>query len=265
MLPIDKAEMNRFWPSLVWLRYKILRVLHFHAYKRSDGLIFLNQYAFEALPNKISSKVKSHKIIPHGLGWNFKKNRKKHYQLGAKINVLYVSRINLYKHQWNVAEAVLQLNYEGFNICLKLVGGMKGPGRKKLDKVINKYGPQYSNRIEMYDVVPHGKLPSLYKSSDIFVFASTCENHPNILIEAMGSGLPIACSCKSSMKSILKDGGVYFDPEDVASLKSALMKLIKEDCLRKRNGEKAFKLSSRYSWEKCANETLKYISEVYKQ
>ena len=54
----------------------------------------------------------------------------------------------------------------------------------------------------------------LLADANLFVFASSCENMPNTLVEAMAIGLPIACSDRGPMPEVLRDGGVYFDPED---------------------------------------------------
>ena len=44
-----------------------------------------------------------------------------------------------------------------------------------------------------------------FTSCFTFIFASTCENMPNILIEGMSSGLPILCSNYLPMPEFLKD------------------------------------------------------------
>ena len=85
---------------------------------------------------------------------------------------------------------------------------------------------------------------------------------PNTLIESMCIGLPIACSDKGPMPKILKDGGVYFDPEDERSIKKSIEKIINSDKLRIKISSKAKKLSAQYSWKRCSNETMEYISEL---
>ena len=65
------------------------------------------------------------------------------------------------------------------------------------------------------------------KNSDLFVFASSCENMPNTLLEAMSTGLPIACSFRGPMIEVLKDGGLYFNPEEPSSIEFAISELIK--------------------------------------
>ena len=70
--------------------------------------------------------------------------------------------------------------------------------------------------------VPHEQLNAHYAAANLCVFASSCENMPNILLEGMASGLPIACSNRGPMSEILGDAGLYFDPEVVDSIAEAI-------------------------------------------
>jgi len=108
-------------------------------------------------------------------------------------------------------------------------------------------------------------LVGFYHEADIFVFASSCENLPNILLEAMSSGLPIACSNIEPMPSVLKDGGIYFDPFSSKSIYHSLKELIGDPLLRETIANTAFKESKKYNWQNCSNETLKVLSDVAKK
>ena len=108
------------------------------------------------------------------------------------------------------------------------------------------------------------KLPNILKNSDIFIFASSCENMPNTLIEAMASGLPIACSNRGPMPEILKDAGVYFDPENPTKIVNSLKKLITNENYRKKISKIAMLLSTNYSWQKCSKETFAFLSKTFK-
>jgi len=112
--------------------------------------------------------------------------------------------------------------------------------------------------------VPQDELASYLSDADIFVFASSCENMPNTLVEAMAAGLPIACSSRGPMPEILDDGGVYFDPENPNSISSALQILIDNAELRKNVASRAKVLSAKYSWERCARETWSFLVDTYK-
>ena len=115
----------------------------------------------------------------------------------------------------------------------------------------------------LYDHVDLDDLPNLLAQADIFVFASSCENMPNTLIEGMASGLPIACSDRGPMPEVLKDAGVYFDPENVQSIVDALLKLCGNSKLRGDYANLAHQRSLGFSWAKCSSETLGFIRHVY--
>jgi glycosyltransferase involved in cell wall biosynthesis len=106
------------------------------------------------------------------------------------------------------------------------------------------------------------ELPGYYHQSSAFVFASSCENMPNILLEAMAAGLPIACSKRGPMPEVLGEAGVYFDPDQPREIAAALSRLFSDPSLRERCAGAAYERSLCYSWERCARETLAFLSAI---
>ena len=259
LLPLEKDEMNRFYPSLIWLRLLLLRYLHLKSYRKSDGVIFLNKYCLEKTKTLIT-EINNARVIPHGVNNQFRYQRKD-YKVKDGFNLLYVSSLNLYKQQWLIAKAVLELNREGVPVSLVLIGESYSSAGLKLKNIIDKY-PAYVDSISWLGKIPYENLDSYYKEADAFIYGSTCETFGMTLLEAMASSLPIACSNKSSMKNLLKDAGIYFDPENVESIKDAIMKLYNSEKLRKEYGTKAYSLASEYDWENTVNLTLDYLSEI---
>lgn len=75
----------------------------------------------------------------------------------------------------------------------------------------------------------------------------------------MASGIPIACSNRSAMPEILKDAGVYFDPNDEADIARAMEEIIKNPSLAKIKSKKAFEYSKNFNWDKCTKETFELL------
>ncbi len=69
---------------------------------------------------------------------------------------------------------------------------------------------------------------------------------PNILLENMAAGLPIACSNRGPMPEVLGDAGVYFDPESVDDIAHAVAKLIHSPFLREELAHRAYSRSQRF-------------------
>jgi glycosyltransferase involved in cell wall biosynthesis len=118
------------------------------------------------------------------------------------------------------------------------------------------------NFIFYHGSLPHKETLEWYHKAEMFVFPSTCENLPIILLEAMTAGLPIASSDRGPMPEVLKDAGLYFNPESVTSIKNCLQYMIENPDLRQRLGKKAKQYSQTYSWKKCADETFGFLSSV---
>ena len=80
----------------------------------------------------------------------------------------------------------------------------------------------------------------------------------------MAVGLPIACSDRGPMFEVLRDAGVYFNPENPSSIAASLKLLLQDESLRKNLGRKALSFSQAFTWERCAQETFSFLSSVYK-
>ena len=178
--------------------------------------------------------------------------------------MLYVSNADLYKHQWKVIEAAELLMQMGKDIELTIVGGGSGLAYKKMLDQKNISDPE-NKFIFLKEFVPQSELPDFLSDADIFVFASSCENMPNTLLEAMAVGLPIACSNRGPMPEVLDDGGVYFNPEDSLSIANAVKILIEDSKLRSSLAVRSKVLAGKYSWERCAKETWNYLAKISKE
>jgi glycosyltransferase involved in cell wall biosynthesis len=161
-----------------------------------------------------------------------------------------------------VVRAFALLRKRGYDVILDLVGGGTGPAVQILQDEIDTLDIS-DVFVRRYDFLPHDNLPALLAQSDLFVFASSCESMPVTLLEAMAVGLPIACSNCGPMPEILVDGGVYFDPKDAESVAKAIEEIILSESLRFTISERAKVLAQQYTWERCAKETLAFITNTY--
>ena len=260
LLSYDQQEMRRYGVSAARLRSILLRVMQTRSMKHADGVIFLTNYAARIIQG-VTGELRRVTVIPHGVGENFKQTTSTGAWLeeaGREIRCLYVSNAEMYKHQWMVIRAIGNLRRRGYNVSLLLVGGGTGLAQRLIDKEIAQTDPQ-GDFIESIGFVYQNEIPNLLAQADIFVFASSCENMPNTLVEAMASGLPIACSDRGPMPEILEDGGVYFDPENAESIAAAIENIIRNREMRVSIAKRAKELAEQYSWARCASETWDFL------
>jgi len=266
LLPFKLRELRRYGWTLFTLKLLLLRLTQSRSFKSTDGVIFLTKYARDAVL-KVTGKLRGQTcIVPHGLNPRFNRVPKPQRAIvdydddAHPYRVLYVSIIDLYKHQWHVAEAVAQLRSAGIPIELELIGP-PGAGMKQLKETLNRVDPR-ATFITYRGAVPYERLDEYYGNADIGVFASSCENMPNILIEGMAAGLPMACSRMGPMPEVLGDAGGYFDPEDSSSIANVLRELIESPDLRAMMAHTAFDRAQAFSWSRCANETFGFFTTV---
>ena len=263
MLSYEAGEMARFGISLQRCRLLLLRYVQSYSLKNSTAAIFLTKYASDII-QKHSGKINNYKIIPHGVSDNFRLQKiHKDFNQEDEIKCIYVSNVSFYKHQNYVAKAISFLRKK-YNIKIKFVGGGEGKAQENFIKLRNNLDPE-SLFIQQLDFIKHDDLPFLLKDSDLFVFASSCENMPNTLIEGMCSGLPIVCSDRGPMPEVLKDGGIYFDPENFESIIDSIETIILNKDLRLDSKKKALSLSDNYSWKRCSNETFNFLIEAHQK
>jgi glycosyltransferase involved in cell wall biosynthesis len=263
MLSYEPGEIQRYGISKARLRLIVLRYVQNASLKAADGAVFLTRYAARVI-QRSCGPLRNIAYIPHGVGAVFQSIELDHCwpMAGERpIRCLYISNVLPYKHQWNVVEAVAQLRKRGFDLQLELVGGGEGKAQARLEA---QFAVPDSRRafVTQRGFVPQHILPGVLAQADLFVFASSCENMPNTLLEAMAAGLPIACSNRGPMPEVLQDGGVYFDPEDPGSMATAIEDLITDIAKRTQLAKRAKELARQYSWSRCASETFSFISQV---
>lgn len=266
LLPFELTEMRRYKLSRNLLRLWLLRLTQSRTLKLADGTIFLTNFARDTVLRMTGSSSGETSIIPHGLGTRFRMAPKTQrpiteYTSAKPYQLLYVSTIDEYKHQWHVVEAVAALRQKGYPLALDLVGSAYAPSLLRLKATINRLDPN-NDWICYHGAVPYAELHQRYAQADLGIFASSCENMPIILLETMGMGLPIACSHRGAMPEVLGDAGVYFDPENPEDIAQALSTLIDAKDLRTEKAAASFKAAQVFSWEKCATETFSFLAKV---
>lgn len=263
MLSFESGEIDRFGWSTARLRLLLLLYFQVWSLRRASAALFLTHYAADVI-QQFTGPLESYKVIPHGISETFRTSALTTLKAPATVRCVYVSNSDLYKHQWHVVEAIATLRKRGHPITLQLVGA--GAGRaaalKRLATALERHDPAHEF-VEVVTAVSHDQIPSYLRQTDIFVFASSCENMPNTLVEAMASGLPIACSRRGPMPEILQHAGELFDPEDPASIASAIETLLVDPQRRADCAREARRLSNAYSWTRCATETWALLREVH--
>ena len=256
MLAFEPGEIERYpWPSRARLRLEILRFVQLQRLKRSSVALFLTEHARRVIAGLTT--LSETRVIPHGIDHKFfgAADGRRKFPGNGPIRCLYVSNVVPYKHQWNVVEAIARLRAESTqDVRLSLVGGGHGPAMDKLRVALDRHDPD-RQFVEFGAFVPNDQIVDILRQADLFIFASSCENLPITLLEAMASGLPIASSNRGPMPEMLGPEGYYFDPEDASSIALTVKKLVSAQCQTDGVAATAVERARSFTWERTAQET----------
>ena len=260
LLPFAPEEYRRDFSIKQEVVYGILRYLNYNSLAKSDTAIFLNQNAHKVIYG--GRNAEQHiAICQLGVDESFfsKKvnaNFSQNFCAETPFKLIYVSTINGYKHQWNVVDAVSKLRDRGLSLEVDFVGGAaNSKALKRLQTAISNAGinAPYTRYLGK---IAHSQLHETYRAANGFVFASTCENMPNICLEAMASGLPFASSDREPMKTMLDGCALFFDATDSSSIAAAIERLYQDPKLRENLSKNATKMARSYSWQRFYSDCM---------
>ena len=254
MLPFDYEEILKF-NILKRIKFLLIKKFQIYTFKRSVGIIFLTQYAQKTIL-KSSKFDKKSIIIPHGV---IQRESNLYKFKNKPFEILYVSDFLPYKNQYKVVKSISTLIKNGYDIQLKLIGKVDKYQLNKINQLKYK-NKQLINRINILGHIPNQNIIKHYKKCSIFLFASTCENLPFILLEAMSFGLPILTTNKKPMQDIVYDGGVIFDINNPKSLERTIIENINEEKLLKISKEN-YILSKKYIIKDSVRKSIKFICD----
>jgi glycosyltransferase involved in cell wall biosynthesis len=264
MIPFDISVRKKYPLGLMRVRNWLLERSMLSSMRSANLVIFISEFARKVIERRLPGFAKG-VTIPHGINDHFRvaKDRVplRPDWLPEGEYLLYVSIFDVYKNQLEVVRGFHQLkSHRETREKLVLAGHHSSPYALKVLREIELLG--LKDDVILTGNIPYQELPAVYAHAKINIFASTCENCPNILLEALGAGRPLVVSNYQPMPEFGGDAAVYFDPfapEDFARQVSAIIDVPTElDRLGRMTSEQA----ESYTWKETARRTWEAIREL---
>ncbi len=137
----------------------------------------------------------------------------------------------------------------------------QGEWKEMLQQMIDERGLQDCVKLNG----PTKDIGKEYAESSMLVMSSHYEGFPMVMIEAMACGLPAVCfDFKCGPRDIIQpeENGLIFPDGDIDGLAEAMIRLMKDEELRKRMGENAKRVVETYSEEKVMSKWIKLYEET---
>ncbi len=255
MIPFDLRVRKSIPFGLQRLRNWLLNRIMLKSMSEADLTIFISNYARSVIESL--TKVKNAVTIPHGIGSVFRTHGGSTVRpdfLPASEYMLYVSRFDVYKHHYEVVSAYGKLHQElRERFPLILVGETNLPEAERVKSLISTLGLE--RQVLILGAIPYQSLPPLYHHAYLNIFASSCENCPNILLEALASGRPMICSNVMPMPEFGADAALYFSPFDSTDIGNVLSEALTSPDILKKLSVAAVAQSDKFDWELTSRKT----------
>lgn len=250
------------------LKHKKNRTVILYTLKKATKIIATSQYIKK---NLISLKIPQEKIevihngIDHSLFYPRPHNEEEIVSIQPfsikKPYIIYASRIS--KPEKKHIELI-----NAFNVFKKKTGsnhrlvlaGTEDDFAKNVHKMIEQ--SDFASDILVTGFFPHENFPELYSGAEASIFPSVTEGVGLPVLEAMASGIPVACSRGGSLTEMAGDCALYFNPDDPDDFAQAIEHIVFNEKLRNQLIKSGLEWTKRFSWKKTAEKTIALIENL---
>ncbi len=119
-----------------------------------------------------------------------------------------------------------------------------------------------NGRVKGLPAVGPRELAVLYNHADAFIFPSERESFGAPPLESLACGTPTIAMNMTSLPEILGDGAMLIDGKDVNTWADAISQVLSDIDLRIALVSRGIHQASKYSWKRCAQETVDIYHSV---
>lgn len=117
-------------------------------------------------------------------------------------------------------------------------------------------------RVVFTDYIGEDYLPALYAGAKIFVYPSLYEGFGLPLLEAQACGLAALAASVASIPEVVGRSAGLFEPRSQSQMRDRILEILGDEARRLNLIRAGFENVKRFSWEKCARQTLEVFEEA---
>ncbi len=241
--------------SRIQLYHRALRPLILLVWRRAARVFANSRYAaqlaraaapdiaIDLVPNGVDSET----FAPNGDA-----------RTGKAVRMLYVGRLTRGEKGLDVLlRAVAELSGES-GPHLEVHGD--GHDRDELEALVRSLGRE--RQVSFHGWAARAAWPASYRGADLFTIASREEGMPNVVLEAMASGLPVVGTAIAGIEDLVVDGvtGRLVPSEDPAAFAAAVRELAADPALRREMGRAGRRrVEADFTWRRVAEAYLREL------
>ncbi len=263
----------------------LLRKMSFCAAKKAEIIFTPSNFSKNEIIKYYKVNPEKIKVTPLGVGESFKKKSvqflpqnnsaavqdnykfddsekikkiKEKYGIKNKF-VFYIGSIFNRRHLSKIIKAFEKLNLPDYQFLI--IGKNHTYPFVDIEKQIQKTNNFLKrNAIIKKDYLFDEDLILIYNFASLFIWLSDYEGFGLPILESMASATPVITNKTGSIPEVAGDAAIFVkNTTDTEEISQAIYKGLTDENLRKDLIEKGFQQVKKFSWEKCARETLDSI------
>lgn len=236
-----------------WTRHSIQKAKHLIAISESTKADIIKNYNIDASKITVTYMGYDPRFKPQSNA-NVQQVKSKYKIIGDYI--IFVGTLQPRKNIERLIEAFSKLEIGNFKL---VIVGRKG---WLYDPIFQKVkNLNLESKVIFTDFIPNDDLPSLISGAKAYVLPSLWEGFGIPVIEAQACGVPVIVSNTSSLPEVVGESGILADPQNIQSIANGI-----RNALDPKTGtvlvKKGFQNIKRFSWQKCAEQTLKVLEDL---
>jgi phosphatidylinositol alpha-mannosyltransferase len=220
------------------------------------GQIFVSKSCVEALDKYFKLNPR---IIPNGVDTEqFSPSAPRYEKFDdQKMNLLFLSRFDPRNGLAFMLKAFELVKSEFPEVRLIIVGD--GP----LKSYYQKIAPGKLRDDIYFEGLARSQRPKYYASCDVFCSPIMKASFGITLLEAMASGKPVVATENVGYKELFsRDAGFLVPQHDTHQFANAILRLLKNEQLRKEMGENGRRYALKYSWDNVVRDIFDFYQEI---
>jgi len=124
------------------------------------------------------------------------------------------------------------------------------------------WGMRLPDGVDVTGWVDRERLRTLYQRARIFVYPSRYEGFGIPPLEAMACGAPVIATRTGAIPDYAEGAALLVDPGDLDSLRAAIVRLLRDEPLRRDLRERGIERSKHYRWDRSAQLMTELLFEA---
>jgi glycosyltransferase involved in cell wall biosynthesis len=236
---LDSVSITLFGKKhyIKWVKCRINMVVVGFFLKQVKNLIVVNEALVSRLKNKIHEQHNIFVLPQFCEGFS----QKHDYSLSSPVELLTVVNLRFSEKvngvKWLISQLVEFVENNDVLIRYRVVGA--GLNLEKLQAFVNTV--KLPNKLTIELVGHIDDLDHYYACSDVFLYCSSHDGTPNVILESKLAGLPLLANDCEEFRSIVTHGKSGFLFQSPRQFMEMLSELITNIELRKKTGQEATK------------------------